>query len=195
MCSFGERLVSAPGTGVVSPPDRTIEHGKGKALPAVVIEKDDQYVLNHCTRYLARDIDEARHDFGQYAQGDPRALISEAWRYPVIDSYFNGDSIEESYKFNCVTFVYDGRRTPAADVAVTGSFMELYKSAPLRPVQFLGEPSGIWSLSVRIPKGQVHTYKLRVDQKWQLDPINPQETILDNGKAWSRFFTESCQIP
>jgi hypothetical protein len=48
---------------------------------------------------------------------------------------------------------------------------------------------------VRVPKGQVHTYKLRIDGAWQLDPINPQVVTLDNGREWSRFFTEGCQIP
>ncbi len=164
-------------------------------LPAVVIEKDAQYVLNHCTRYLARDGDEARHDFGQYEPGDPRAKIADAWRYPIIDSYYDGASMDASYGFNCVTFVYDGRVTPASEVAVTGSFTELYDPVALAPVRFLGEPSGLWSLSLRVPKGQIHTYKLRVDGAWKVDPINPQVVTLDNGKQWSRFFTEGCQIP
>jgi hypothetical protein len=152
-------------------------------------------VLNHCTRYLARDDGEPRHDFGQFETGDPRAKIADAWRYPVIDSYYDGKSMDASYGFNCVTFVYDGRVTPASDVSVTGSFTELYDPVALRPVEFLGEPSGMWSLSVRVPKGQIHTYKLRVDGNWLIDPINPQVVTLDNGKQWSRFFTEGCQIP
>ena len=164
-------------------------------MPAVVIEKDDQYVLNHCTRYLARDGDEARHDFGQYEPGDPRARIAEAWRYPIVDSYHDPQLGEGSYAFNSVTFVHDARRTPAAGVAVTGSFTELHDPVALRPIEFLGEPSGIWALSVRVPKGQVHTYKLRVDGAWSVDPINPQVVTLDNGREWSRFFTEGCQIP
>lgn len=51
-------------------------------MPAVVVDKDDQYVLNHCTRFLARegDVDqnERRHDFGQYTADDPRGRICEA---------------------------------------------------------------------------------------------------------------------
>ena len=103
-------------------------------LPAVVIEKDDQYVLNHCTRYLARDGDEARHDFGQYEPGDPRARIAEAWRYPIVDSYHDPQLGEGSYAFNGVTFVHDARRAPATDVAVTGSFTELHDPVALRPI-------------------------------------------------------------
>lgn len=94
-----------------------------------------------------------------------------------------------------MTFVYDGRATPASDVAVTGSFTELYDPVALRPVAFLGEPSGLHAVTVRVPKGQVHNYKLRVDGEWIVDPINPQVVTLDNGRRWSRFFTEGCQIP
>jgi hypothetical protein len=160
-----------------------------------VIEKDDQYVLNHCTRFLARDSEEPRHDFGQYAPGDPRGRICEAWRYPVIDSYFDGTSVQASYPFNAVTFVYDGRAAAAFEVAVIGTFSELYAPVALRPVAFLGESSGIWSTTVRVPKGEIHTYKLRIDGAWQVDPLNPQVVELDNGREWSRFFTEDCQIP
>ena len=188
----------APGLGTLA--DRRTKTSnqpvrEGKALPAVVISKDDQYVLNHCTRYLARDVDEPRHDFGQYDPGDARARISEAWRYPIVDSYFDGSSVQDSYPFNSVTFIHDARATPASEVAVTGSFTELYEPVALRAVQFLGEPSGIWALTVRVPKGQVHTYKLRIDGAWQVDPINPQVVRMDNGREWSRFFTEGCQIP
>jgi len=172
----------------------TSPHGR-VLLTAVVIDKDDQYVLNHCTRYLARDDHGPRHDFGQFEPGDPRAQISEAWRYPIVDSYYDGDSMETSYAFNSITFVHDARRTPATDVAVTGSFTELHQPVALREVAFLGEPSGIWALTVRVPKGQLHTYKLRIDGAWQIDPINPQVVTLDNGREWSRFFTEACQIP
>lgn len=91
--------------------------------------------------------------------------------------------------------MHDARHAPATEVAVTGSFTELHQPVALRQVAFLGEPSGIWALTVRVPKGQVHTYKLRIDGAWQVDPINPQVVTLDNGREWSRFFTEGCQIP
>jgi hypothetical protein len=196
MCTIREGLVSRSKPRVLSPFDSAQTPPLGRdPLPAVVIEKDDQYVLNHCTRYLARDAGEPRHDFGQFEPGDPRARIAEAWRYPIVDSYYDGTSMDASYGFNSVTFVYDGRLTPADDIAVTGSFTELYDPVALKPIAFLGEPSGIHALTVRVPKGQIHTYKLRVDGQWIVDPINPQVVTLDNGKPWSRFFTEGCQIP
>jgi hypothetical protein len=76
-----------------------------------------------------------------------------------------------------------------------GSFTELNSVVPFHEVEFLDEPSGIWAVSVRGPKGQVHTYRLRVDGDWVIDPINPQVETLDNGRTWSRFFPEACQIP
>ena len=167
------------------------------AIPAVEIQKDDQYVLNHCTRFLARDGEEARHDFGQYEPGDPRARVCEAWRYPVVDSYFDGTSVEASYPFNAVTFVYDGRSAPARRPTSPSSARSPSCTRPSRCARsrFLGEPSGVWAVTVRVPKGQVHTYKLRVDGAWLVDPLNPQVVELDNGRPWSRFFTEGCQIP
>jgi hypothetical protein len=76
---------------------------------AVLVDKDDQYVLNHCTRFLARDSTDSRHNFGQYEPDDPRAVVCEAWRFPVVDSHYDGVSVESSYAYNDVTFVYDGR--------------------------------------------------------------------------------------
>ena len=72
-----------------------------------IVERDDQYVLNQCTKYLARDSADPRHDFGQYQPGDGRAAICEAWRFPFIDAHWDGVSAETSYPFNNVTFVYD----------------------------------------------------------------------------------------
>ena len=31
-------------------------------MGAVLVDKDDQYVLNHCTRFLARDSTDSRHN-------------------------------------------------------------------------------------------------------------------------------------
>jgi hypothetical protein len=159
------------------------------------IAKEPLYVLNHCTRFLARDASGPRHDFGQYAPGDARAAICEAWRFPIVDSHWDGSSAATSFAFNDVTFVYDARGQPGAEVAVVGTFGALWEPVPLRPVEFLGAASGFHSVTVRVPKGQVHTYKLKVGDGYVVDPINPQRTTLDNGQVWSRFFTDACQLP
>ena len=164
-------------------------------MAATTVQKDDQYVLNHCTRFLARDTTDARHDFGQYAAGDPRAAICEAWRFPVVDSHYDGVSVETSYQYNDVTFVYDARRSPAHDVAVVGTFAELWAPVPLKPLRFLDGDGGLLAVTVRVPKGQLHLYKMLVDGRYDVDPVNPQRATIDNGQVWSRFFTDSCQIP
>lgn len=160
-----------------------------------IIEKDDQYVLNHCTKYLARENTEPRHDFGQYEPGDARAAICEAWRFPVIDAHWDGVSASTSYPYNDVTFVYDGRPSTPRAVAVVGTFAPLHTPLPLRPLLFTDEPTGLFATTVRVPKGQVHTYKFAVDGGWRLDPVNPQRAVLDNGESWSRFFTDACAVP
>lgn len=162
---------------------------------ATLVDFDDLSVLNYFTRYIARDDSAARHDFGQFAQGDSQANFCEPWRFPLIDSYFDGNSVEESYGYNTVTFVYDGRTESPTSVEVVGTFGNLYDPVPLRPVQFLGEDTGLWAVRVRAAKGRLHRYLLGVDGQWSPDPINPQRTIGENGQPWSRFFTEACQVP
>jgi hypothetical protein len=93
-------------------------------MTTVVTSRNDQYVLNHCTRLLARD----------------RGPTSEPFHFPVIDTHWDGESAESSYRFNDVAFVHDGRAEPAGEVRVVGSFGELHDPVPLRQVTFLDEP-------------------------------------------------------
>ncbi|HZA17468.1 MAG TPA: gluconate 2-dehydrogenase subunit 3 family protein [Pseudonocardiaceae bacterium] len=164
-------------------------------MGAVLVDKDDQYVLNHCTRFLARDSTDSRHNFGQYEPDDPRAVVCEAWRFPVVDSHYDGVSAESSYAYNDVTFVYDGRVSRPESVEVVGSFGDLFAPVPLRSVRFIGQDTGLHTVTLRVPKAQVHTYKFAVDGRYQLDPVNPQRSVADNGQPWSRFFTDACQVP
>lgn len=163
-------------------------------MAVTVVERDDVYVLNHCTRFLARGDSGPRHDFGQFAPEDDRATVCEAWRFPIIDA-FHDPAEPRSYDFNTVTFVHDGRRTKPTTVEVVGTFGDLFDPVPLEPVKFLGDDTGFWSVSVKVRKGQVHHYLLGVDGEWLPDRINPQEERRDNGGVWSRFFTDACQVP
>jgi hypothetical protein len=160
-----------------------------------LLDLDDLYVLNFCTRFLARDDEGGRHDFGQFLPGDPRVDVCEAWRFPLVDSYFDGASVDLSYRYNRVTFVHDGRLDRPAAVEVVGTFGDLFDPIPLERVQFRGEDTGFWAVSVRVPKGRADRYLLSVDGRWDVDPINPQVVISENGRPWSRFFTEGCQLP
>jgi hypothetical protein len=166
-------------------------------MPTRILDKDDAYILSHCTKYLARDNTDDRHNLGQYRADDLRGRICEAWRFPIIDSFGDESNVQDPYASNQVTFVYESLSdpTPPTAVAVIGSFADLYQPIPLTPVTFLGEPTKYFAVTVVVPKGEVHTYKFLVDGKLMLDPINPQRTILDNGQEWSRFFTELATDP
>ncbi len=149
-------------------------------MPVRVVEKDDQDILNLCTKYLSR-------------AGDP-LTSAEAWRFPVID-VFRGSPFDPSDPDNEVVFIYKARPGAVAQVGVLGTFATLYEAVPLKPVRFLGEDTGYFAVSVAVPKGQTHIYQYVVDGALTLDPINPQRVVLENGKTWSRFFTDSYLQP
>jgi hypothetical protein len=141
-----------------------------------VIPKDNVAVLNVCAKYLARD--------------DRR--VSDAWRFPIVDAYSDGTNFTDSYAYNDVTFVYGLPGMPAAlSVGVVGTFANLYDPLPLRVIA----DTPFWTVSVKVPKGEVHTYKFIVDGVPTLDPINPQRATLENGREWSRFFTQLASQP
>ncbi|MFO0818650.1 MAG: gluconate 2-dehydrogenase subunit 3 family protein [Pirellulales bacterium] len=158
--------------------------------------RDDQYVLNHCTAFLARLNRDRRHDFGfgHYEVGDARALIREAWRFPIIDTC-SDHSNDQASRFNDVTFVY--RSDPGVDVQafVVGTFANLHSPLKMRRVLFNGEPTGYSATTVTVPKSGVFYYRFIVDGLVAIDPINPQRKSMDNGITWSRFFTWECTQP
>jgi hypothetical protein len=149
-------------------------------MPVRIVEKDDQDLLNLCTKYLSR-------------AGDPSAS-AEAWRFPVID-VFRGSPFDPNDPDNEVVFIYKAAPGTTTRVGVLGSFATLYEAVPLKPVRFLGEDTGYFGLSVAVPKGQAHIYQYVVNGTLTLDPINPQRVVLENGKTWSRFFTDSYLQP
>jgi hypothetical protein len=144
---------------------------------------DHTYVLNFVAKYLSR---------GAAASG-----ITEAWRFPLIDTLIVPGAAAASPAFNLVTFVWraaggDDRRS----VAVVGSFAPLWDTTPLEAVLLPDSaPSAYRAVTVRVPVGEVHTYKFMVGHEAVLDPINPQRQLLANGFEWSRFFTHYCMSP
>ena len=164
-------------------------------------KKDDQYVLNRCTKFLSRYNTDARHSYGAPGEQSERDRIAEAWRFPVIDTYGGGaDAVNDSAQFddyNEVTFIYAGAdsRSPAS-VSVIGTFATLYEPIPLERALFEDEPTRFWSLTYVVPKGQRHLYRFIVDGAFPVnDPVNPQLELQDNGQTWSRFFTDSFTSP
>jgi hypothetical protein len=157
-----------------------------------IIDRGDEYVLNNSTKYLARAFQEARHGFGA-PPGDVRSFIAESWRFPIVDSWADGVNFAQDYALNSVTFVYPvlpNTPTPQS-VGVVGTFCTLFEPIPMRQIP----NTPYWALGVQLPKGRVYTYQFLVDGKPVLDPVNPQRTVLDNGRTWSRFFTQLCTQP
>lgn len=157
------------------------------------VQKEDTYVLNQCAKFIARDNTDPRHNFGQYSPNDLRSRICEPWRFPIVDTHSDGKNFEQSYAFNDVTFVYAASRQAAVPgkVAVVGTFANLYEPIPMRQIP----DTPYFTVTLAIPKGEVHTYKFLVDDAAIMDPINPQQAKLDNGQAWSRFFTQLANQP
>ena len=147
-----------------------------------VLPHDDQYVLNHCTKFLARA------NFDQIPADALSERICEPWRFPIIDSHDPAS--------NRVTFVYAAQGAPAPqEVAVIGTFAPLYAETPLRRVRYLEAELRYWACSLVVPHNEVHTYKFFVDGELRCDPLNPQRVRLDNNQLWSRFFTHYCTHP
>lgn len=153
-----------------------------------IVKKDAVYVLNHCTRSLARDNTDRRHDYGHYGSGDGAASIAEAWRFPIIDSY-RDPADGSGQEFNLVTFVCVNRaQALSTSIGVIGSFASLIDPVPLEQVV----DTDYWAVSVRVPKGAVHYYQFVAGGRVMVDPINPQRTRRPDGSEWSCFFTEYC---
>lgn len=161
--------------------------------------KSDGYLLNHCTKFLARFNTDRRHSYG--LDPEHRDTILEAWRFPLIDTYAGGiDQLNDPAvwdQYNEVTFVWAASSAaPPGSVGVIGTFATLHTPIPMRTVQFEGEPTRFWSVTYAVPKGEMHRYRFVVDGATPVnDPVNPQQFVADNGVAWSRFFTEAYTGP
>jgi len=159
---------------------------------AKVVNKDEIQILNYCAKYISRTNTAPIHNFGHFDNNDFRSQICESWRFPIIEAYYDGINLESSYQFNEVTFVYVNKENDRPlRVSVIGTFENLYDGIPMNQIS----DTMFYTVTVVVPKGQVHFYKYVIDNKSIPDPINPQHIKLDNGKEWSRFFTDLCTIP
>src|SRR3954454_23001840 len=89
-----------------------------------IVQKNPDYILNHCTKYLARDNEDTRHSYFGTFDGQPRGRISEAWRFPLVDAHDGQEA--DRYEWNDVTFIYTLGRQGA-----TPSNVELITTASL----------------------------------------------------------------
>ncbi len=161
-----------------------------------VIDKDPTEILNYAAKYLARG---DRHGQPAVVANPNTTRPSEAWRFPIIESYGEpqvaaGDT--SPVQENAVTLAY-GAPGPGLPekVEVVGTFGRLYEPIPLKPVPFLNEATGYYSLTVVLPIARMYRYRFLVDGQSILDPVNPNRVTLANGKPWSRFFTDYFSLP
>ena len=158
---------------------------------APLVARDPQYVLNHCTKFLARDNRDSRHSYYGALDGQARAAISESWRFPIVDAH-DGDA-PDADEWNDVTFVY----APAANrpepvvVSLLTTAHTLYDPIPLVRV----EGSAYRACTVKVRKGRHERYRFQIDGASELDPVNPQTMTLPTGEVWSSFFTWACNQP
>ncbi|WP_407114497.1 hypothetical protein [Bradyrhizobium sp. LMG 9283] len=153
---------------------------------AIVVDKESDWVLNHCAKYLARDNIDDRHSFFGLDAGLPRARISESWRFPIVDADDSGD--KDASEHNHVTFVYRGRDVT---VRLLTPCLGLHMPTALKPV---GD-SDYLSLTIRVPRGRRHRYRFIVGNQAQLDPINPQVMTTPQNESWSCFWTWTYNEP
>src|SRR3954453_16306203 len=157
---------------------------------ATLVQKESDYVLNHCAKYLARANNDERHSFFGLDAGQERAAISEPWRFPLVDADDSGAA--DASEWNHVTFIYrapDNR--PDISVALLTPCIGLFVTAPLNPVA----ESLYLALTFRVPKGQRHRYWFVVEGQSRIDAINPQTVTTPQGEIWSSFWTWNYNEP
>lgn len=153
------------------------------------VEKDVQYVLNHCTKYLARSNADERHSPQGIYDSQPRARIADCWRYPVIDSHHGTEA--DAYDWNDVTFVWHARDEAPGAISLLTTAHSLHELIPMQRV----DNSDFWSVTLAVRKAERHRYLFRLDGSMTLDPINPQTEVSASGETWSSFFTWAYPQP
>ncbi len=160
-------------------------------MPVITLPVDVEHVFDLCTKHLARDSEDLRHDYlGAFPEG--RGRYSEGWRFPTVEARFDGNPLA-SGRQNNVTFVYIASSDAGDDfqVSVRGTFAPLYESIPLERV---GD-SRFFARTMVLPTGRCFRYRYRTAAGEELDAVNPQTMEEDNGVRWSSFFTSAAFEP
>ncbi|MGH7944782.1 MAG: gluconate 2-dehydrogenase subunit 3 family protein [Opitutaceae bacterium] len=157
-------------------------------MPVTTLPLDAEHVFDLCTKHLARDVRDLRHNYlGAMEEGGGR--YGEGWRFPCVEPHFDGNA-ETSAALNRVTFIYFAP-AEAGDfsVGVRGTFAPLYEITPLQRA----DDSRYFATTFLLPAAQVFRYRFVTSTGGEeLDVINPQTTTEDNGARWSCFFTLAC---
>jgi hypothetical protein len=157
-------------------------------MAVLKVAKGAEYIYNHCTKLLARDVSDGRHSYFGLDGDARRGSISEPWRFPIIDAHDGTEA--DAAEWNDVTFVYVSDAA-GIGVALVTTCHVLYEPIPLGRV----EDSPFHSCTLRVRRGERHRYRFVVDGATQTDPINPQTETLHTGEVWSSFFTWAYNQP
>jgi hypothetical protein len=164
----------------------------------LAVEKEPTDIFNYCTKYLIRERSNENAD---------QDTITEGWRFPLVMAVLHEEQPIEGQdipigteqvkannytgKYNEVVFIfYDKHQEVNDKIEIIGSFLPMYDSRELIPLEYKGDFSGIYYLALKLPIGNGFYYRYRIKGKDILDPINPQRTTLQNGRQWSFFFTD-----
>lgn len=134
--------------------------------------KDDIYILNYCSKCIPRS----------------SGKISDAWRFPIVDTFFDPLDQSHSYNYDSVTFVYLSACPDSDLIEIVGDFGNCFEPLRLRRIQ----ETPYFTTTLRVKRNSVHIYKYRTNGIFELDAINPQRITDANGVEWSRFFTTTC---
>lgn len=146
-----------------------------------IIDVNPEYVLDSCSRVLARTNKDSRSSFLGHADGTASGRFSEAWRLPIIDRH-------ESATHNLVTFVHVGEAaTDRVELICTALGLN-----QRHPIERIGSTNW-FALSGLVRHGTVGYYRFAVDDDIVLDAVNPQRARRPDGTTWSRFFTHHCR--
>lgn len=151
-----------------------------------------EHIYDLCARYLARDAADQRHAYFGVPGPERAGQVSEAWRFPVVEAFHNGNAAE-SVGWNKVTFIYAAAREDAAAHAVSLAGLLEVAPAPI-PMPRVGD-SAYYAVTVAVPAARRFRYAFVVDGAVTLDPINPQRSRGANGEELSSFFTFACFEP
>ena len=145
-----------------------------------VLPTNDQLVLNYSSKIITTIENNI-----QSTKNDPA--------FPIVIPFFS-----DRLKYNEVTFIYfSNDLTDNQDNAifVVGNFDHLYASFQLKPVYFLNEKTEFYAITLKLPVARFFRYRLKKDNTFFNDPLNPLTITTDNGSEWSAFHTESYKAP
>lgn len=169
-------------------------------MAAELLALQEDHVFDAAARFLARSVEDRRHNYLGHLDGTGQGRFPEGWRFPLVEGYRDPAEVRSIVDWNEVTFVYrveDNANHPHS-VRVIGGMNGPRDPIPLTRVG----SSRYWAVAVKLPTRRVYDYLFLVDGQPVLDPINtrrrayrtlhnPRPGAID--EQWSYFWTDYCQ--